>query len=79
MLFKLTLQQSSNAWNEERKGSDRHGVFFDNMEDSLIYESHLSSTILGKLLSINTILSGLTTKDNVEEITDRVPRELIKL
>lgn len=80
-----------NAWNEERKGcrvvvtGTAHAKFErvylkDGMANWLIFVTPLSSIIFDKLLSMNTILSStVAVRDKVTEITNRVPRELMKL
>jgi hypothetical protein len=80
-----------NAWNQERKGcrvvvtGTAHAKFEqvylkDGMTNWIIFVSPLSSVIFNKLLSMNNVLSSTKIiRDKVTEITNRVPRELMKL
>ncbi|CAB5368102.1 unnamed protein product [Rhizophagus irregularis] len=80
-----------NAWNQERKGcrvvvtGTAHAKFEqvylkDSMTNWIIFVSPLSSVIFNKLLSMNNVLSSTKIiRDKVTEITNRVPRELMKL
>ncbi|KAK3807058.1 MAG: hypothetical protein J3Q66DRAFT_91820 [Benniella sp.] len=45
----------------------------------LEYVTPLSDTVFDKLLLMNTILSRATIKDQVKEITNRVPREIVNM
>jgi hypothetical protein len=78
------------AWSEDRGGArvvltgtahakfERHYVK-DDMQSWLEYVTPLSDTIFDKLLDMDPILSKQTIRDQVKEITNRVPRELVNM
>jgi len=79
-----------NAWNEERKGTrviltgTAHAKFEREhikvgMREWMVFVTPLSSFIFNKLLDMSHILSRETIRDEVKEITNRVPRELVDL